>query len=207
MWANLLPILLGFVLTTVIGGLFASFLQHRSWQYQNAARLREEERQKASDVCQRMTSLVDKRLYRMQRLLWAINGRSNGRITREMLDSRLRDYDEVLLEWNDQLNARLAVVGAYFGKDVRDFLDQVVYEAFSEAGRSLEDLLRRAGNSDASGPVDEGAVDDANAEMVRLNHLAYQLGLTMMVRVREQRIGRSAPGVLGETPLSDTRPR
>jgi hypothetical protein len=204
-WDNLLPILLGFVLTTVIGGLFASFLQQRSWRYQNAARLREEERQKASDVCQRISSLVDKRLYRMQRLLWAINGRVHGRITPEMLDDRLRDYDEVLFEWNDQLNARLAVVGAYFGKDVRDFLDQVVYEAFSEAGQRLEDLHRRVGNSDAGGPVDDGAVDDANAKIARLNHLAYQLGLTMMVRVREQRIGSSAPGVLGETTLTDAR--
>ncbi len=50
MWDNVVPILLGFVLTTVIGGLFASLLQQRSWRYQNAARLREEERQKASDV-------------------------------------------------------------------------------------------------------------------------------------------------------------
>ena len=70
MWDNVLPILLGFVLTTVIGGLFASVLQQRSWRYQNAARLREEERQKASDVCQKISSLVDKRLYRMQRMLW-----------------------------------------------------------------------------------------------------------------------------------------
>ena len=194
------------MLTTVIGGLFASFLQHRSWQYQNAARLREEERQKASEVCQRITSLVDKRLYRMQRLLWAINGHSHGRIMPEVLDNRLRDYDEVLLEWNDQLNARLAVVGAYFGKDVRDFLDQVVYVSFSEAGQRLEDLLRQVRNSDAGGLVEAGAVDDVDAEVVRLNHLAYQLGLTMMVRVREQRIGSSAPGVLGETTLTGTRP-
>ena len=55
MWDNVLPILLGFVLTTLIGGVFASFLQQQSWRYQNAARLREEERQKASDVCQRIS--------------------------------------------------------------------------------------------------------------------------------------------------------
>ena len=79
----------------------------------------------------------------MQRLLWAVIGRANDRVTADVVSNRLRDYDEVLLEWNDQLNARLAVVGAYFGKDVRDFLDQVVYEAFKDAGQDLEDLYRQ----------------------------------------------------------------
>ncbi len=41
MWDQALPILLGFVLTTIIGGLFASFLQQRSWQHQNELRLHE----------------------------------------------------------------------------------------------------------------------------------------------------------------------
>jgi hypothetical protein len=195
-WDNVLPILLGFVLTTVIGGLFASFLQHRSWRYQNAARLREEERKKASDVCQQITTLVDKRLYRMQRLLWAITGQAEGRFSADVVDARLRDYDEVLFEWNDQLNARLAVVGAYFGEDVRVFLDRVVYAAFRDAGDQLEDLYHQSAGADAVGK--------ASAELTRLNHLAYQVGVTMMVRVREERVGRAAPTALGEVALTDT---
>jgi hypothetical protein len=111
---------------------------------QNAARLREEERQKASDVCQRISSLVDKRLYRMQRLLWAIVGRANGRMTAEAVDDRLHEYDEVVYEWNDELNARLAVVGAYFGKGCSGFLDRVAYEAFMEPGQHIEDLYVRS---------------------------------------------------------------
>src|SRR5262245_45019156 len=163
MWENLVPIVLGFVLTTVIGGLFASFLQHRSWQYQNASRLREEEHQKASEVCQRITGLVDKRLYRMERLLWAVTGRADGRVTVEVVNGRLREYDKVLLEWNDQLNARLAVVGAYFGKDVRDFLDHVVYEAFKKTGRRIEDLYRQVVDSDAT-RLDDREVEDVAAQ-------------------------------------------
>lgn len=206
MWDNVVPILLGFVLTTVIGGLFASLLQQRSWRYQNAARLREEERQKASDVCQRVSSLVDKRLYRMQRLLSAVIGRADGRVTAETVSDRLHSYDEVLLEWNDELNARLAVVGAYFGKDVRDFLDQIVYEAFKEAGQHIEDLYRQVVVAGDEIHLDDRAVDRANARLARLNHLAYQLGVTMMVRVREERVGSAAPGVLGEAALTDTPP-
>lgn len=205
MWANVLPILLGFVLTTVLGGIFASILQRMQWRHQNAARLREEERQKASGVCQTITSIVDKRLYRMQRLLSAITGRAAGHFSAEDLDKRLRDYDEVLVEWNDQLNARLAVVGAYFGGDVRNFLDRVMYVAFKDAGRHLEDLYRDVADAEHETHLDEGAVGKASAEIARLNHLAYQLGVTMMVRVREERVGSAAPGALGEATLTDTR--
>jgi hypothetical protein len=49
-WNQALPILLGFVLTTIIGGLFASLLQQRSWRHQNESRLREQNISRASDV-------------------------------------------------------------------------------------------------------------------------------------------------------------
>lgn len=68
MWDKTVPILLGFVLTTMIGGLFASFLQQRSWRHQNEVRLHEEDHKRASEVCRSLAGLVDKRWYRMQRL-------------------------------------------------------------------------------------------------------------------------------------------
>jgi hypothetical protein len=110
----------------------------------------------------------------------------------------------VLHEWNDELNARLAVVGAYFGKDVRDFLDRVVYEAFMEAGQRIEDLYRQVTATDSAVRVDNHAVSRTNTDIGRLNHLAYQLGVTM-VRVREERVVRAAPGALGESSLTATR--
>ncbi len=78
----------------------------------------------------------------MQRFLWAILAHRKGQLARDILDARLQDYDLVLVEWNDELNARLAIVGAYFGGDLRDFLDRIVYEAFKNAGQHLESLYR-----------------------------------------------------------------
>src|SRR5439155_24505505 len=98
MWDQALPILLGFVLTTIIGGLFASFLQQRSWRHQNELRLREEDVDRASGVCRSLSALVDKRWYRMQRLLWATLAHRKGQLARDVLDARLRDYDQVLLD-------------------------------------------------------------------------------------------------------------
>lgn len=53
--------------------------------------------------------------------------------------------------------------------------------------------------------LDDGAIDKVNAEIARLNNLAYQLGLTTMVRVREERVGSAAPGALDESTLTEVR--
>jgi len=44
---TLVPLVVGFVLTTVLGGVLGSYLQRRSWDHQNEARLREEELRRA----------------------------------------------------------------------------------------------------------------------------------------------------------------
>ena len=202
MWNQALPILLGFVLTTIVGGLFASFLQQRSWHYQNEQRLREDDVNRASNVCRSLSALVDKRWYRMERLLGATIAHANGRLARDMLDARLQEYDQVLMEWNDELNARLAIVGAYFGRDLRDFLDRVVYEAFNDAGQHLESLYR-ASMDVQNNSLNPAGVADVRTKLGDVNKLAYRLSFTMMVRIREGRVGRRAPAVLDETATRD----
>src|SRR5262249_54672906 len=102
-----------------------------------------------------------------------------------------------LMEWNDELNGRLAIIGAYFGDDVRSFVHGVVYEEFKNAGKRLEELLRSiTGSADAN--LDDAAARAAQAHIDRLDILTYDLSFVMMVRLREGRVGRSAPDVLGE---------
>jgi hypothetical protein len=181
---QVIPILLGFVLTTLIGGLFASYLQQRSWQHQ-----------KASEVCESFSALLDKRWYRMDRLLSAIWRYSEGRPIVGTLESRLAAYDEVLLEWNDQLNGRLATIGAYFGGDVRYFVDDFAYKAFKDAGAELEELYRRAVSGER---LDADALKSAKSKVKALNSVVYDLSEVLMIRLRAGRVGRSAPGVPGE---------
>ena len=112
-----------FVLTTVAGGLLGWFLQDRSWDHQNQARLREEELRRAAEVCQSISLLLDKRLYRMQRWYDALRALDRDSASRERVDACQRDYNEVLYEWNDRLNVNLGLIGTYFGESARDWLD------------------------------------------------------------------------------------
>ena len=133
---EILAIVVGFVLTTIAGGWWASRLQDRSWARQNDARMRDEERQRASAACQVLTSLLDKRLYRMQRLLWA--AKQSAKIQQDgELERRRQEYSEVLIDWNEHLNMNLSVVGSYFGDRARSYLESL-YEDFKRVGQGVE---------------------------------------------------------------------
>jgi hypothetical protein len=112
------PLVVGFLLTTVLGGLLGTYLQRRSWEHQNEAQLREAELDKAGQVCQAVSGLLDKRRYRMLRLFHAVRGRAQGTVSADGLADKLAGYDRVLYEWNDVLNVNLAMVATSFGREV-----------------------------------------------------------------------------------------
>jgi hypothetical protein len=85
---TLVPLVVGFVLTTVLGGLLGSYLQRRTWDQQNEALPREEELRRADAVCQDVSRLQDKRRYRVLRLSSAVRGRARGTVSAEELAER-----------------------------------------------------------------------------------------------------------------------
>lgn len=188
---NLVGIVIGFVLTTVIGGLWATYLQQRSWKAQNEVRMQEEEAARAGTTCQALMSLLDRRLYRMRRLLWAAKSYSSGGAAE--MERRQVEYLEVLFAWNDQLNTNLSLVGAYFGDDVRALLEGL-YADFARVGSEVEAVVRaaRSGNEnlDLNAHLEEqfeGRQPDS------LNDRVYGFGLILMSRLREGKVGRYAP--------------
>jgi len=184
----------GFVLTTVLGGLLGSWLQQRSWDHQNASRLIEEEQRRADQVCQQLSQLLDKRLYRMLRLYYAVHPTPDRELSQEILEQRLAAYDAALFEWNDRLNLNLAQVGTYFGEPARDWLAHEIYESFQDAGGRLEAAYRGV----RAGRAPDGAADlqrDLNA----LNDQVYRLGVFMMTQLRGGHVGRDAPAPLART--------
>lgn len=188
--AEVLSIAAGFVLTTIVGGWWASRLQQRSWQRQNDIRVKEEETRRAGEVCDELTRLLDKRLYRMFRLYWAIEALRRGDGTREYFDARLADYNDVLYEWNDRFNANLALIGTHFGEDARGYLFDL-YGAFTQAGLEFN-LCTRAVREGAD-PSDALAVIGPKVvgwSADSLNTRVYTLGLAMTTQLRDGDVGR-----------------
>jgi hypothetical protein len=182
MGTEIVVLMVGFVLTTVVGGLLGSYFQRRTWDHQHDAQLRAQELERASQTCNSLSMLLDRRLYRMVRLEYAIARCREGGITRDDVEARFRAYDEVLFEWNDALNGNLAVIGTFFGEPARRFLDHEVYEAFAASGRCLENLYRALAS--------EGAVELGDCGLQRLNDLVYRLVSYMTSHLRDGTVGR-----------------
>jgi hypothetical protein len=129
-----LLLLVGFLLTTVLGGLLGYFFQNRTWDHQNRVTAAAAHRDAAFAVFQELSSLMDKRLYRMRVFDDVLA--SSGTTDKDIQSAR-EDYRQVRYEWNDNLNRNLARVEAYFGLPVRLSIETGVYEQFSQLHREL----------------------------------------------------------------------
>ncbi len=188
-------LLLGFLLTTVVGGFLGSYLQQRAWKHQNEAHLKEEELKRAGEVCESISQLLDKRLYRMRRLYFACQGYAQGILAKEVLERRLKDYDEVLYEWNDKLNVNLALIGTYFGKLAHAYLN-FVYQSFKDTGNDLEEAYRAVNQPSNA----YSGFSKLLHQLDQLNQQVYGLGAFMMTQLRGGEIGRRAPEPLSASP-------
>jgi hypothetical protein len=190
---QLLTLGAGFVLTTVLGGLLGAHLQKRTWDHQNTVRVEEAALAKADETSQRIMQLLDKRLYRMLRLYNACRSGSPLARDKGLVVRRLREYDEVLLEWNDQLNGNLALTGTYFGEGARGWLEVEIYIPVQRVGFDLERMYR-ATMSGGDDPEAEGRV---RLGLNDLNDRIYRLGVFLSGQMLARSVGARAPRPLG----------
>ncbi|GII33989.1 peptidoglycan-binding domain-containing protein [Planotetraspora mira] len=195
---------LGFVLTSVAGGLLTYVFQRRTWahqhevereerEHQRVVELQEQERQRAIKIFEEISTLLDKRLYRMRLVHWAAKRRIRGS-AHDGLAAALDGYREVLLDWNDNLNRGIALMEAYFGGDLREQLEEL-YDHYAAVGRALDQFTRDVGTV----PVDDLEVPPLGHRLDRLSAEVYVLNLRMLHLLQQGKLGQSAPGVTSPT--------
>ena len=202
MLANeIIPLVVGFVLTTVLGGLLGTGLQQRSWNRQNDVQLRQEELRHANNACQQVSKLLDKRLYRMRRLYSALASDAGLPGRNERIQACLKEHDDVLYEWNDGLNLNLALMGAYFGTGARNWLHSRIYEQFEQVDAQFESYhIGCAQRDPAKHSLPEVSLAGIRTDLDLLGSQIYQLGAFMMTQIRDGDVGRKAPTPLRVSP-------
>jgi hypothetical protein len=180
---------LAFALTTVAGGVLGTWFTRRTWDHQNERTLEEADRDHATQVCRELSHLMDKRLYRMRQLNWALCATP---VDESRVQASIQDYRAVLYDWNDGLNRNLAAAEIQFGGDLRRQLERDIFEGFRTAGQRLEANYRRAREPQGSEPHAQFE-ESLEHELDELRERIYDLGVTMLQRIRDGEVGRHAP--------------
>jgi hypothetical protein len=186
---QLLSVVVGFVLTGVIGTFLGYRLQNRAWVHQHEVQRHDEERRKALETYEQISVLLGRRLYRMRRLYWAVTDAGGGTgAKQEDLASARAGYHDVLAEWNDNLYRVLVLAGTCFGAPVQRVLRDEIQEEFAAAHRGLNEIVKivTAHGGHAGLPRFGYRLD-------RLGYQVYELNAWMLRLLQDDSIGRSAP--------------
>jgi hypothetical protein len=143
----------------------------------------EQERESAARVFQEVSRLLDKRLYRMRLIYWALVRQLKAGEESSAADDQWADYKTVLREWNDSINRNLALIQQYFGADMRESFDYSIGALIVEIGQRLESIH-----------TDPASM--SQAELPHLTHrldevglLIYQFNLEMIRALQAGKVG------------------
>jgi hypothetical protein len=186
---QVLLLLIGFVLTSVLGGALGFLFQRRSWAHQHETQRRDEERAQGIKVFEEVSRLLDQRLYRMRLVYWAADRRTQGGSDSDALDAAVRDYRRVLASWNDNLNREMALVQTYFGDAARRQLEDELFEVYAEIGRALDRFVREVYAS-PDGNVELPPLD---WRLDRLGSTVYVFNLRLLKLLQEDQLGVNSP--------------
>ncbi len=187
MGSQLLLLVVGFLLTGVLGTVLTSVFQTRTWNHQHEVEQRDEERQQALKTFEEVSARLDKRLYRMRRLHSAARKKARGTVGEADINAAIAAYDDILLEYNDNLNRSLALVETYFGPGARQDLEDID-ERFTTLGRRLDAMVAIVSTSNER--IEVPRLDRALGELS--GHI-YQLNLRMLNVLEKKRLGLQAP--------------
>jgi len=132
-------LVLGFVFTTLVGGFLTYWYQERAWQRDDQSRRKQQELSRGSAVFDDVSKLLDKRLYRLRNIEWALE----ENLYSAEISVRREQYREVVEEWNENLNRNLALTQRYFGSDVRQELEGSITEGFRSLHSELNSVLKK----------------------------------------------------------------
>src|SRR5680860_1132590 len=90
----------GFLLSGVAGGFLGYFFQQRAWAHQHEVQRADLQREQAQQTFEDLSTLMDRRLYRMRLVHSAARRQALSGGHGERLDHAVQDYRLVLRDWN-----------------------------------------------------------------------------------------------------------
>lgn len=175
----------------VIGALLAAMtavvaarLAHQNWQNQNWEQRRDERRTGALATVSTVSHLIDRRLYRQRKFLWALRSAKPDEI-----EAAREAYAIVVAEWMENLGRSKAALWSDFDRTTMIEFERDIHDSFARIGRSLEGSYR-------SGVAERLGREEA--DLNALGRTAYEFTANLMKRINSEDIS----GLRGRWELS-----
>lgn len=172
---DLVLLLLGFLLTVVIGGGLTQLWQEKSQDFERQAESLRMERAAATGLFEDLSRVMDRRLYHMRRLHWGIE----SDLKQEDLNIRWENYRQALFSWNENLNRNLSLAARYFGEQTRARLEGDIGSRF----RGLGELLQTT-------PYSAKVQEEFEREADALNTAIYDFNVDLIKAIQLGTVGQ-----------------
>ncbi len=177
---NFLQILLGFLLTGLIGNWLVHKWQARSWFMQQRFLGKEKEYLALKELADELVTLLGVRIFRMRRLNRVLAAGSPVQI-----EERHREYEEALQRWNEKLASfyiRLPLLAEY---NFAWQLERYIQAELVRIGGRIETLARERLSGAA---ITRGEPSKIEADLNKLQGRAIGLSKSLLRAVKERRI-------------------
>lgn len=153
-YEKIIFLVIGFLLTSVVGGALGQHFQNRTWHQNHKDFHQHSEKESARTLFDELSITSGTRLYQMKRYLWAIEGNMDKAIQKE----RWILYQGTLNDWNYNLLRNMALLEYSFGEDMRKIFNNKIQRKFGE----LHTLLNEGTNNDKAAKLANELSDELN---------------------------------------------
>lgn len=156
-------VLISFLCTVFVGGVFSHILQNSIAKRQNRLEIFRRKYEEGTSFLDELAKLVGKRFFWLQRFLWALKNQDENALQKE------KEYFQVVLTWNETLRANRnkirLLVNEEMAKELLDYNDN--YK--SEKPNSLHYTFLKAHMAVMEAKKDIEKLENSQEEVVALN--------------------------------------
>jgi hypothetical protein len=175
-----LKIVLGFLLTGIVGNWLLQKWQARTWLLQQRFLGKEKEYVALKELVDEMASLLGVRIFRMRRLNRVLAAGAAGEV-----EERSKQYDEALQRWNERLASfyiRLPMLAEY---RFAWHLENTIQNALVKVGGEIDELTRKR---KSGGTIAKGEPTRIEEQLNKVQGRAIRFTERLLSEVRERRV-------------------
>jgi hypothetical protein len=177
--AAVLSVIVGFLLSGLIGNWLVQKWQARNWLHQQRFLGQEKEYLALKELADEIATLMGARLYHMQRVAFTLTDPGNQRLI-----ARLGKYEAAVVKWNERLTSFYVRLALLSSSELTYTLERTIHTRFQQIGQRIDKLIqvKQGGNSISSGAISEVVKE---LTKIQVNALSFNKAVLRIVEKRK----------------------